>query len=82
LHEKNGLLRQKFVSSGATISQLQAEIDGIRSDELPALEARIAEELEHIMQLYASVLSITEKIGNLPAPADDPKNQILYRDSW
>ena len=81
LHEKNSLLGQKFVTSGATISQLQAEIDGISSEKLPILEARIAQELEHIMQLYASVLSITEKIGNLPAPADDPKNQILYRDS-
>ncbi|MEO8104957.1 MAG: hypothetical protein ABI602_01330 [Candidatus Saccharibacteria bacterium] len=79
LHEKNSLLGQKFVTSGATISQLQAEIDGIRSDELPALEARIAKELEHIMQLYTSVLSITEQIGSLPAPADDPKNQLLYR---
>jgi hypothetical protein len=81
LHEKNSLLGQEFVASGATISQLQSAIDGISSEKLPNLEARIATQLEHIMQLYASVLSITEKIGSLPAPADDPKNQILYRDS-
>lgn len=81
LQDRRSHLGQDFVASGAKISQLQAEIDGIRSDELPALEARIAKELAHIMQLYAAVLSVTEQIGNLPAPADDPKNRILYQNS-
>lgn len=79
LHEKNSRLGQAFVYSGAKISQLQAEINGIRSDELPALEAKIAKQLAYINQLLASLLSITEQIGSLPDPADDPKNQLLYQ---
>lgn len=81
LHEGRERLGSQLFYSGVKISQLQAEIDGIRSDELPALEARIAKELEHIMKLYAAVLSVTGQIGNLPAPADDPRNRILYQNS-
>jgi|GEM_PF-1903401 len=79
LHEGRDRLGSSLFYSGVKISQLQSEIDGIRIEELPALEAKIATQLEHIMKLHAAVSAIVEEIEHLPAPADDPKNHDLYR---
>ena len=79
LQEKRSNLGNELFYSGGNISRLQAELEGIRSEEIPALEARIEQELTRVERLHAAVTAITEQIGDLVVPADDPSKQELLR---
>ena len=79
LQERRERLGGELFYSGGNISKLQAEIEGIRSEEIPPLENRIVQELARVTRLYAEVTAITEQIGNLVVPTDDPSKQELLK---